>query len=85
MTGNIVVRTLNQGSVVTVEVADNGAGMTSDVQEKLFKIKQTTKQKGHGFGMITCGRIIESHGGSVSVSSKEDVGTTITVSFPTGS
>jgi signal transduction histidine kinase len=63
-------------------VGDNGAGMTPEVREKLFSRHFTTKQRGHGYGLVTCAKIIRKHGGEVSVESEAGRGTTFTIRFP---
>jgi PAS domain S-box-containing protein len=48
-----------------VEVRDNGPGVPADKVEHLFNRRFTTKRKGHGLGLITCRKIVESHGGTI--------------------
>ncbi|MFH1891885.1 MAG: ATP-binding protein [Candidatus Zixiibacteriota bacterium] len=43
---------------------------------------QTTKPDGHGFGMITCAKIVDVHGGSISATSEPGKGTTCRVELP---
>jgi PAS domain S-box-containing protein len=51
---------------VKVEVRDNGPGVLSPQQPKLFKERFTTKRKGHGIGLITCRKILDLHAGEIS-------------------
>ena len=41
-----------------------------------------TKAKGMGFGLPICKRIAEAHSGSISVKSKMEKGTAVTITFP---
>jgi len=65
-------------------ISDTGSGIDPDYLAKAFREKFTTKAGGHGFGLLVCSRIIESHGGNVNISSIPNEGTTIQVEFPLG-
>lgn len=67
---------------VVVVVTDQGPGMPEEVLMRIFDSGFTTKKTGHGFGLAICARIIENHGGTIEVESKEGVGTTFTLTFP---
>jgi PAS domain S-box-containing protein len=67
-----------------IDFKDTGTGMS---EEALSKLKGgvplfTTKAKGMGFGLPICRRIVEAHGGKLSVKSKAGKGTTVTVTIP---
>jgi signal transduction histidine kinase len=55
--------------------------MTPEVRESLFTSHFTTKQQGHGYGLVTCAKIVADHGGTVSVESEVGKGTTFTIRF----
>jgi len=76
--GNIVIASTSN----IIEVSDNGPGISPDILEKLFISQITTKQNGHGIGLLSCKQIIEAHGGTISVKSKLGKGTTFTISLP---
>ena len=63
-------------------IQDSGVGIQPEFLEKAFSEKFTTKEHGHGFGLLVCNRIIETHKGRLHVDSTVDVGTTITIDFP---
>jgi len=67
-----------------VIISDNGAGMTYDVQEKLFRPFFSTKPDGTGLGLVFCRRVMESHEGAISISSVPGEGTQVTLDFPKG-
>lgn len=71
-------------SDVDIEFAfvDSGAGMSSEVLERLWTPFFTTKAKGMGLGLSICRRIVEAHTGRISVKSVEGKGTTFTVVLP---
>ena len=72
---------------VHVEIADSGDGIPAEIQGRIFRPFFTTKSKGRGtgLGLSICQGIVTSHGGRISLVSKEAVGTTVTVSFPVSS
>lgn len=67
---------------VAIEVQDSGTGMSPDMQNKIFTPYYTTKESGTGLGMAIVQRIITDHGGEISVTSEEGIGTTIRLEFP---
>jgi signal transduction histidine kinase len=74
------------GTMVELEVQDDGVGISPDVLPNLFEPFFTTKERGHGVGLglaISRG-IVERHGGKISVASEPGRGTTITIRLPLG-
>ena len=67
---SVVVRSYrgpdNNGPTVCLEVQDNGPGVIADKVELLFVKRFTTKRRGHGIGLITCKKIMDSHKGAIS-------------------
>ena len=59
-----------------LQVEDTGCGIPEAVQEQIFEPLSTTKRDGTGLGLATMQRLIEQQGGSIHVSSLEDVDTT---------
>jgi len=50
---------------VRVAVIDNGPGVSAEFESSLFEKRFTTKRKGHGYGLVTCHRIIDKHNGRI--------------------
>jgi signal transduction histidine kinase len=67
---------------VRLLVSDNGCGVPDRLKDKLFQARFTTKEGGHGLGLVTCGRILDQHSASHAVESTPEQGTTITITFP---
>jgi two-component system NtrC family sensor kinase len=65
-----------------IEVEDEGAGIPSDVQPRLFNPFFTTKSEGTGLGLSICQRIVEAHGGRIRFESGLGRGTTFFVFLP---
>ena len=82
--GVIRVRSRVEDSDVVVEVEDNGVGMNEKTQKQMFEPFFTTKRAkgGTGLGLAIAYRIMEEHGGHISVKSKVGVGTTFTLRVP---
>jgi signal transduction histidine kinase len=70
--GALRVRTWREDDSVVVEIADNGPGISSEIQPHIFEPFFTTKKvgEGTGLGLDTALRIVKKHGGSIEVSSK---------------
>jgi PAS domain S-box-containing protein len=68
---------------VRVTVADDGPGMTSEIQRHLFEPFFTTRPgRGVGLGLATVKEIVERHGATVVVESAPGQGTRVTVALP---
>ena len=83
--GEIRITTRREGAAhVAVEVADNGKGIPADILPKIFDPFFTTKEvgKGTGLGLSIVYKIVEQHGGRISVDSTVGVGTRFTVVLP---
>ncbi|HSC93505.1 MAG TPA: ATP-binding protein [Burkholderiales bacterium] len=83
--GEIRITTRREGAAhVAVEVADNGKGIPPDILPKIFDPFFTTKEvgKGTGLGLSIVYKIVEQHGGRISVDSTMGVGTRFTVVLP---
>lgn len=70
--------TNNKGMVA---VEDTGVGISEHDLEKIFDPFFTTKDMGNGLGLTISKKIIEEHGGSISVASKQGEGTVLTLLF----
>ena len=85
--GTLTVRTtesaLSSGqSSIQVEIVDTGSGILPEHLEQVFEPFFTTKAAGTGLGLAVTRRIIAEHGGSISVQSRPDQGTTFVVTLP---
>src|SRR5271156_2764225 len=66
-----------------LSVSDDGSGIESEVLGKLFQPFFTTKAKGTGLGLWLSQRIIQDHGGSMTVESVKGKGATFAITLPT--
>ena len=69
---------------MTIEVEDNGPGMSPEVQKRIFEPFFTTKPQGvgTGIGLSVCHGIVTAHDGRISVHSNPGQCTLFTVSLP---
>ncbi|ADO68971.1 sensor histidine kinase [Stigmatella aurantiaca] len=69
---------------VRVELSDTGRGIPREHLDRLFNPFFTTKQQwsDKGLSLAVCHRVIEVHGGKISIQSDEGVGTTVTIELP---
>jgi signal transduction histidine kinase len=80
--GTLAVSSNVEDSTVEISITDTGTGMAEEVMQKLWIPLFTTKKKGMGLGLSICKRIVEAHGGSISVQSILGEGSTFTVKLP---
>jgi PAS domain S-box-containing protein len=78
----IVVKTEAAGPHVKLSVTDNGPGISTENQAKIFEPLFTTKASGVGLGLPTVRTIVEQHGGTIDVESTVDAGTAFVVWLP---
>ena len=84
--GHITVRSRLEDGHVVFEIEDNGKGMNEKTQKQIFDPFFTTKRArgGTGLGLAIAYRIIEEHGGTISVSSEVGKGTKFVICIPAG-
>ena len=84
--GNVRVLLRKEKDCVKIHIADNGIGMSEEVRrrifEKFYQGDPSRSSQGNGLGLALVKRIVDLHGGNISVSSKEGKGTTFTVDLP---
>ncbi len=68
--------------VVRVEISDTGRGVDPEVVDKIFQPFFTTKSKGTGLGLAISKRLVEAHGGRISVVRNTGGGVTFKINLP---
>lgn len=83
---HIEIRAQDENNQVKIEIADTGLGIPkkdqAKVWEELFRAANSKDRSGTGIGLSLVKRIIERHNGTISLDSKENTGTRITVYLP---
>jgi signal transduction histidine kinase len=82
--GVLTIATVEERGLVQVLVQDDGPGMDSAVKSRLFEPFFTTKEAGEGtgLGLSMCQRIVDEHGGEITIESEPGAGTRVLVSLP---
>ncbi|MBD8871506.1 response regulator [Rhodanobacter sp. DHB23] len=70
------------GQHLRLSVTDSGTGMSREVLARLFEPFFTTKESGTGLGLLSCRRIVASHGGVMRVDSAPGRGTRFDLYIP---
>ena len=79
---SVTTNIVEDKNIFKVIIKDTGVGFDPENLKKAFQDKFTTKPTGHGFGLLVCKRIIESHNGHLHIDSVPGEGTTISIDFP---
>lgn len=78
----VIFRANKNGRHMKIEVLDSGKGIPPENLAKIFLPFYTTKSEGTGLGLAITKRIIEAHGATITVDSREGRGTRFIVVFP---
>jgi signal transduction histidine kinase len=81
-TGTLSVSAHNEGGAVRIRVADTGVGMDPEALARAFEPYFSTKASGTGLGLPIAKRNVELSGGTISISSERDRGTTVEIALP---
>jgi PAS domain S-box-containing protein len=82
LAGAYFARDLPEGDYVSLEISDNGGGMSPEVLEKIFDPFFTTKFTGRGLGLAAVLGIVRGHKGALKVFSEPGWGTTFKILLP---
>jgi PAS domain S-box-containing protein len=80
--GKITIDSKEANGSLEISFADIGTGISNEILPKIFSPLFTTKAQGMGLGLAICKRIIEAHGGIITVKTAKGKGTTFTVTLP---
>lgn len=80
--GQLSILARKDDDYVYLQFVDTGSGISEEALSKVFQAYYTTKDEGHGLGMMIVQRIMRDHGGHINIESRKDVGTAITLQFP---
>jgi two-component system, NtrC family, sensor histidine kinase HydH len=80
--GELILKTRYDGPWVVLDVIDTGVGMTEEVCARIFDAYFSTRPAGSGLGLPTARKIVEAHGGTLTVQSEPGKGSQFTLRLP---
>ena len=86
--GQLRVAAAMTADMLTVSVSDDGVGISSQDQARVFRPFEQAENnldrthEGTGLGLALCKSLVELHGGHIELESEEGLGTTITFHIP---
>jgi len=80
--GELKITAQNNGEEELISFQDTGVGISRETLPKLFEPLFTTKAQGQGLGLAVCKRVMEAHGGTITVDSTIGKGSTFTARLP---
>lgn len=79
----VSVNVFDQNGTLVYEVSDNGIGMDCEIKNKVFTTFFTTKGLGGtGLGLMVTRKIVQQHGGTISIESTKEDGSTFRIELP---
>ena len=79
---SLVITTYQRDHLAQLLVRDNGCGMSEEQLQHLFQPFHTTKASGNGLGLVITRKLLAMMSANVEVHSREQVGTTVAITFP---
>ena len=80
--GKITIETSKLDTGCSISVKDNGPGIPDELKGKIFDPFYSTKEGGTGLGLSISKKIVESYGGTLTLSDSESGGASFTVFLP---
>ncbi len=80
--GKITIQTETVDGFVHLMIKDEGTGIPEEVINKVGQPFFTTKEQGTGLGLMVSMKIIENHGGQLTIQSEENMGSTVEIILP---
>jgi signal transduction histidine kinase len=80
--GTLTIRSRRSDGNLEISFADTGMGMPRETLQRIFTPLFTSKAKGMGFGLAISKRVVEAHGGRITVESTVGEGSTFTLIIP---
>jgi signal transduction histidine kinase len=82
--GRVILRSGVSDEIASCEIEDNGSGIAPEHLSKIFDPFFTTREKGTGLGLALAKKIVDDHGGLLTVTSEPGRGSTFHLTLPRG-
>lgn len=79
--GRIQMQMTNKDDETVIKITDNGRGFPEDLMDRITEPYVTTREKGTGLGLAIAMKIMEDHGGDLTVENNNGSGATVTLLF----
>lgn len=80
--GHLVVRAARDGERARIDIVDSGCGIAPEILGRIFEPFFTTRREGSGLGLSIVRKIVEQHGGNITVASEPGHGTCVSILWP---
>ncbi len=80
--GELAIKLEHVKALAVLKISDTGIGIPPENIPHIFEPFWTSKAKGTGLGLALCRKVVQEHGGSLTVESEAGTGTTFTVTLP---
>jgi len=80
--GKLTLRTMSDADECQLAVSDAGPGIPPEIQNRVFNLYFTTKERGSGIGLAMTFRVVQLHSGTIDFVSELGKGTTFRLRFP---
>ena len=82
--GDLILSASNNGTYAHIDITDTGVGIAPEQQQKIFDAYHSLRKGGTGLGLAMTRRILEEHGGNVTLQSEPGKGSNFTLHLPRG-
>jgi signal transduction histidine kinase len=80
--GELILSAAADGNIAAIDVIDTGSGIPAEELDKIFLAYYSTKKGGTGLGLAMSQRIIQAHGGQLTVNSEPGKGSDFRIRLP---
>lgn len=80
--GKITLQTQKVDEGITVSIKDSGPGIPAEIKDRIFEPFYSTKESGTGLGLSISKKIVESYGGTLTLSNSESNGACFIIFLP---
>ncbi len=80
--GSLSITLAEENEAARIEITDTGSGIAPESLPQIFEPYFSTKETGTGLGLAIVKKVIDDHGGTISVESKPGAGTTFIIKLP---